>query len=295
MGESTGQGSGIIMSKDGYIITNAHVVEGADGIKVVLDNSEEYEATLVGKDTKTDLAVIKIKANNLTAANFGDSSQMEVGETVIAIGNPSGLDLAGSVTQGIVSAVDRLVKGSSGYSMKCIQTDAAINPGNSGGALVNQYGQVIGINSAKIAATEYEGIGFSIPMNEAKPIIDNLIKYGYIKDRARLGISFQMIDEVYAKIKDVPTGLYIKEIDQTTDTYKKGVRVGDIVTKIDGKKITDADAVSELLKTKKPGQTVKLTVYRLSLTGGNPSTFDVTVALGEDRGEATNNQQSITP
>ncbi|MBQ4101214.1 MAG: trypsin-like peptidase domain-containing protein, partial [Oscillospiraceae bacterium] len=160
--EKVGSGSGIIISQDGYIVTNAHVIEGAAGVLVVLDNGEEHEATIVGADTKTDIAVIKINAQNLVYAELGNSDQIEVGEWVIAIGNPGGLDLAGSVTKGIVSAVNRPVKHGS-YTLNFIQTDAAINPGNSGGALVNEYGQVIGINSSKFVATDYEGIGFAIP------------------------------------------------------------------------------------------------------------------------------------
>ena len=286
--QASGQGSGIIMSDDGYIVTNAHVVDGADSIRVVLNNDEEYTARLIGSDTKTDLAVVKINAKNLTKATFGNSSQVEVGETVVAIGNPGGLEFAGSVTQGIVSAVDRNVSGlsNSGYSLKCIQTDAAINPGNSGGALVNLYGQVIGINSSKIAATEYEGIGFSIPINEAKPIIDNLMSNGYVKDRVKIGITFQEIDESLARLNEIPSGLYVVDVDRTLDVYKKGVQKGDIITKIDGKAVSDSESVTNILKKKKPGQTVKLTIYRQTVTG-KATTTEVDVILAEDKGSAT--------
>ena len=292
LGQASSEGSGIILDDKGYIVTNAHVVNGAASIKVVLANEEEYEAKLVGLDTKTDLAVIKIDAKNLSPATLGDSSQVEVGETVLAIGNPSGLTLAGSVTQGIVSATNRMVKDSStGYNMTCLQTDAAINPGNSGGALVNEYGQVIGINSSKIAATEYEGIGFAIPTNEALPIINSLTKYGYVKDRARIGISYQQIDEIYAKLQNVPAGLFVVAVDQTTDAYKKGVRVNDIITKIDGKAVNDSETVNDLLKSKKPGDTVRLTIYRINSTTRKSSTFELTVKLEEDRGQTNTTQQ----
>ena len=153
---SSGAGSGIIMTSDGYILTNAHVVEKAVGIKVVLDNGEEYSASLIGSDTRTDIAVIKIEAQNLTYADFGNSDQVEEGERVVAIGNPTGMQLAGSTTQGIISALDRAVKSENGYTMRFLQTDAAINPGNSGGPLVNEFGQVIGINSAKYVNEGYE-------------------------------------------------------------------------------------------------------------------------------------------
>lgn len=169
--EPLNQGSGLIFSQDGYIITNAHVVSGADGINVVLYNGEQYEGFVVGVDNRTDIAVLKIQAQNLYSAVFGDSEQLQVGEDVVAVGNPGGLELAGSVTRGIVSAVNRPVRTSfsSGYTVQCIQTDAAINPGNSGGPLVDSYGRVMGINSSKIATVDYEGIGFSIPSNTVLP------------------------------------------------------------------------------------------------------------------------------
>ena len=176
----TGEGSGIIASSDGYIITNAHVIEGASALKVILSDGTSYEATVVGSDTATDLALIKIDATGLQAAEFGSSEDLQVGEQVIAIGNPGGIQFNSSVTVGYVSALNRSIT-YNGYDMECIQTDAAINPGNSGGALVNMYGQVIGINSAKITATGYEGLGFAIPINTVQPIINNLKQYGYVK------------------------------------------------------------------------------------------------------------------
>ncbi len=182
------EGSGIIMSEDGYIITNAHVVEGATSLKVMTSDGETYEAQLVGSDTVTDLAVVKIDATGLTAAEFGSSEDLRVADKVMAIGNPGGHEL--SVTIGYVSALNRAIaNNTTGYTMEYIQTDAAINPGNSGGALINEYGQVVGINSAKISATGYEGLGFAIPIDTAQPIISDLIQYGYVKDRAVLGIS----------------------------------------------------------------------------------------------------------
>lgn len=188
------EGSGIIATSDGYIITNAHVVEGASSLKVILSDGTSYEAQLVGSDSITDLAVIKIDATGLQAAEFGSSGDLEVGDSVMAIGNPGGLELSSSVTQGIVSALNRQITNSeTGYTMDCIQTDTAINPGNSGGALVNMYGQVVGINSSKIVAEGFEGLGFAIPIDDAQSVISNLKEYGYVKDRAVLGITGQYL------------------------------------------------------------------------------------------------------
>lgn len=283
--EASSQGSGIIMSSDGLIVTNAHVVEDADGIKVVLDNEEEYTATLVGMDVKTDLAVISIQKENLTPAQFGDSSSLMVGERVIAIGNPGGLALSGSVTQGIVSALDRTVNVSegAGYSLKCIQTDAAINPGNSGGALVNRFGQVIGINSAKIITSGYEGVGFAIGINDAKPVIDNLIQYGYVKDRVKIGITLSPIDEVLSKLYKIPVGLRVISTEEDSDAAAKGLKAGDIITQIDGKDVLQSEDVAEILKTKKPGDAIIMKVYRQTGNGVG-QTFDLEVILSEDAG-----------
>lgn len=283
-------GSGVIMSSDGYIITNAHVISDASRVAVVLDNGDEHEGKIIGFDTKTDLAVVKINKTNLTAAQFGNSSEVNVGEDVIAIGNPTGLELAGSITRGIVSAVDRAIQSSeTGYTMNCIQTDAAINPGNSGGALVNMYGQVIGINSSKIASVDYEGIGFAISANEAKPVVDDLIKYGYVKGRARIGITYTIISDVYAQYQNIPSGLYVQSVDESLDVYAKGVRAGDIITKIDGKQITDTNALVDLIKNKTAGETIKLTIFRYNVT--NSRTFTVNVVLAEDKGDAQTTTQ----
>lgn len=206
-GGEQSQGSGIILSEDGYIVTNQHVIDGATSVKVVLNDGSEYNASVVGEDEKTDLAVLKIEATGLTPAEFGNSDQMQIGEQVIAVGNPGGLELAGSVTVGYVSAVNRPITTSNGGTIDCIQTDAAINPGNSGGALVNTYGQVIGINSQKIAATEYEGIGFAISINEAQPIINDLIQYGYVRGRVVMGITMQMIDQISAQMYGYQPGV----------------------------------------------------------------------------------------
>lgn len=285
-----GQGSGIIVSEDGFIVTNAHVVDGASMITVVLDNDEEYRATLKGLDSQSDLAVIKIEDTNLPAAELGNSAETVVGESVIAIGNPGGLELAGSCTGGMVSGLDRTIAGSSGYAVSYIQTDAAINPGNSGGALVNMYGQVIGINSAKITSDGYENLGFAIPINEAIPIIEDLQQHGYVKNRAKIGISFQLITETVSQYYNysIPAGLLVTEIDETCDIARKDVEINDIITEIDGQKITSANVIYSVLQNKTPGDTVELTVYRIGTRVSTSKTYKVTVILSEDKG--TNNQ-----
>ena len=288
------EGSGIIMSSDGYIITNAHVVEGATGMKVVLNNNEEYEAKLVGSDIATDLAVIKIEANNLIAAEFGDSTQLAVGEDVVAIGNPGGLEFANSLTKGVVSGVNRPIKSSntdSSYAMNCIQTDAAINPGNSGGALVNEYGQVIGINSSKISATSYEGLGFAIPISEAKPIVDDIIANGRVTGRVRLGITGAQIDETSARFNNVPVGFQVYTTESGADIAAKGILPGDVITKIDDKEVTSKEVITSHLRNFKVGDKVTLTVFRRT-SGRQDSTFEVTTALVEDTGTVEQQQSA---
>ena len=288
----SGSGSGIISSADGYIVTNAHVVTmpdgtAANGLEVVLSDGTRKEAHLVGADTRTDLAVIKIDASNLAYAEFGNSNEMQIGETVIAIGNPGGEELASSVSQGIISGLNRQVKTSTeGYSINCIQTDAAINPGNSGGPLVNQYGQVIGINSVKLVDTEYEGIGFAIPINDAKPIVDQLIAHGKVTDRARLGITGVAVTYNYSQYYSLPQGILVISTEQGSDISTKGLRTGevagDIITAVDGNAITSFDDVAKALNGKKAGDQVQLTVYRQAYQGEKSSTFTITVKLVAD-------------
>ena len=288
--QASSSGSGIILSEDGYIITNAHVVSGAFGIVVVLDNEEEYEAKLVGIDERTDLAVIKIEEDNLTAAEFGSSDELVTGERIIAIGNPTGLNLAGSVTQGIVSGLNRNITltndDGTTISMEVIQVDAAINPGNSGGALINKYGQVVGINSSKLASTTIEGIGFAIPINSAKPIADDLIQHGYVRGRVLLGVTYYPISDVLGAMYNYTPGLLIYFVDEEMDVAAKGVKPGDTIIKMDGQDVRDTDSVRAVLDGKKPGDTVELTIYRQSVTG-KTSTFTVDVVLAEDQGQTT--------
>lgn len=279
--EMSGYGSGIIMSEDGYIITNAHVVIDGSDFKVQFADGEAYDAEMIGYDSMTDLAVLKIEAEGLTAAQFGDSDAIKVGESVVAIGNPAGMELASSVTAGIVSAVNREVQ-ISNYSMHYIQTDAAINPGNSGGALANEYGQVIGINSSKIAAVGYEGIGFAIPITTAKPVIDDIIANGRVTGRVMLGITCRTVDEIDARNYQLQMGMMIETIDEASDLNAAGVLRGDILTHIDGERVYDQSDVRAVLDRYQTGDTVELTLYRK--IGSKEQTFEVTTTLLESQG-----------
>lgn len=281
-----GQGSGIIMTEDGYIITNAHVIGNSDkyNVTVVIGN-KEYQAKVVGFDIRTDLAVVKIDANGLSPAAFGNSDQLAVGEWVLAIGNPGGLEFSNSLTRGLVSALNRSLKSensSVNSSSKFIQTDAAINPGNSGGALVNMYGQVIGINTAKVK--DFEGMGFAIPINTAKSVVDDIINKGYVSGRVKLGISVRPVSAYEAHINDVPQGILILEINEGNNLISQGVKVGDIITKIDGMNTTNTSDLYGELNKHKAGDTVNLTLYRRSALSSQSTTLDVKVTLQEDKG-----------
>jgi serine protease Do len=288
MGESgESQGTGIVATSDGYILTNAHVVNysRANKVTVILHNGKKYAATVVGYDKTSDLAVLRINAKNLTPAEFGNSDQLEVGDSVVAIGNPGGMDFASSLTGGMVSAVNRTIESHSDNGMTYIQTDAAINPGNSGGPLVNMYGQVIGINSNKIVATGYEGMGFSIPISQAKTIINDLIARGYVSGRSRLGITAMTITEIQSQLSGYPVGVMIREISDESDLKKSGVVAGDIITKADGQKVTSLDDLYAVLNRHKAGDTITLTIYSPGTSDSTSSTRDVKTKLLEDKGE----------
>lgn len=276
---SEGTGSGIIISSDGYIVTNNHVIEGASAITVTLNTGAEYEAKIIGSDSKTDLAVIKIKPNEtLTVAELGDSSQIQVGERAIAIGNPLGLEFFGSTTQGIISAINRKITVDN-RTMSVIQTDAAINEGNSGGALVNAYGQVIGINAVKISSSTVEGMGFAIPISEAKPIIEDLISYGYVKGRPVLGISARDVTRDMAQRQGWPIGVQVMATQVGSGAEISGLEQGDIIVKADGKEVKNFDILNEIKDLHKPGDIMQLEVYKYS-TG---LTAKISVKLTEER------------
>lgn len=270
----TGEGSGIILTQDGTIATNAHVIEGGQHIKVIDHEGKSYKATVVGSDKNTDIAVIKIAAEDLKPATLGDSDTLKVADQVMAIGNPGGLKFSSSVTIGYVSALNRPTEATRNYIMNSIQTDAAINPGNSGGALVNDKGEVIGINASKIVKDGYEGLGFAIPINTAKPVIESLSEHGFVKDRATIGISYQLLDETSAQFYDLVPGMYIHET--TTENAAKVLQEGDIITEIEGKKITEPNIVTSLLNELKPGDKINLKVYR------NNKEIKVTLILSEN-------------
>lgn len=283
-----GQGSGIIMSSDGYIITNAHVIEsGTLAIKVRLKDGEEYNATVVGSDAKSDIAVIKITAQDLPAAQFGDSDKIVPGEQVVAIGSPAGLE--GSVTTGIVSGVDRMIRvESNNISMSCIQIDAAINPGNSGGALINMWGQVVGITSSKLDALEYDNIGFAIEMSAAQPIIEQLIENGRVLGRPRVGIAFHEISDFIAEFYGTPAGLEISEISPDCDISNTELEVGDYITEMNGTPVRSADDVYEIIFKMSPGDEITAKVVRVVSEdddGYETEEFEITFKLMEDNSE----------
>jgi serine protease Do len=279
------EGSGIIMSKDGYIMTNYHVVEYADPrkntnqnvtLEVFLPDKQQANAQFIGGDPLNDLAVIKIDLNNLPVAELGDSSQLEVGELAVAIGNPLGMEFMGSVTSGVISALNRTVD-TGDKTLTLIQTDAAINPGNSGGALVNAAGRVIGINTIKISISGVEGLGFAIPMNTAKPIISELIMSGYVKGRPLIGISGQEITEALAQYYNMPVGIFITDITPGSGAEKAGIQKGDILIRMADKKVNTMRDLDDIKKSYKAGDTVRVTVIR------DKKQFDLKLTFTEDR------------
>lgn len=276
------EGSGIIISSDGYIMTNYHVVSSADPksgvssktvLEVFLPDGRNAKAAFKGGDSKTDLAVIKVDLKNLPAAELGDSSKLEVGELAVAIGNPLGMEFAGSVTVGVVSALNRTVELEE-KTMNLIQTDAAINAGNSGGALVNSQGEVIGINSVKISASGVEGLGFAIPINDAKPIVDQLLIYGYVKGRPAIGITPLEITDTMSKFYDIPKGIYIQDVSAGSGAFNAGIQRGDILIAMGGKTIESLADLDKVMEGYKSGETVSLTIVRSSLKKNLQLTFD---------------------
>lgn len=282
--------SGIVMSADGLIITNGHVVSDSSGVNVTLYDGSQYVAEVVGIDSRTDLAVLRIQAQNLVAATFGDSTSVVVGERVLAIGNPGGL--SGSTTQGIISGINRQLTVTGGTeTMNLLQTDAAINPGNSGGALVNRFGQVIGISSAKISRVDYEGVGFAIPISEAKPILDNLVQYGYVRDRAVLGITVVALNEAVGELNGLPSqGLYITAIEDYSPLPAYGVEVGDVIVKANGKElVANSDLLTELKKFS-PGDTVSLVIYKKSTGRSVSVTCELVQAVAPQDADTSKDQ-----
>lgn len=269
---SSGAGSGVVMSNDGYIITNNHVVEGASKISVRLKNGQSYDAKLVGTDSKTDIAVIKVNATNLIPVTMGQSDTLQVGELAVAIGNPLG-ELGGTVTEGIISALDRDIV-IDGQTMKLLQTSAAINPGNSGGGLFDKYGKLVGIVNSKSSGSGIEGLGFAVPINTATQVASDIISYGYVKGRTSIGISIVDIDsdQMAAMYRVVKQGVYVSDT-----TKNNGLQSGDRFISIDGKDIKTATDITDLMTSKKAGDKLTAVVER------NGKEVTVNITLTEDK------------
>jgi serine protease Do len=271
----TATGTGIIMSEDGYIITNYHVIDGAEHLTVLLHDDTEYVAALVGGDESSDLAVLKIDAAGLEAAEFGSSASLQVGDEVVAIGDPLGTELRGTMTNGIISAINRDLQVDD-RTMTLIQTNAALNSGNSGGPLINCYGQVIGINTMKMSSyySSIEGLGFAIPISNAKPIIDELIEQGYVSGRPAIGIRIaQDVNTAVRAYYNIPEGVIVQSVTSGSDAAAKGLQAGDVIIAFEGTTVTSSDELKTLLNSYVAGETVRMTIWR------NGETFDISIVL----------------
>ena len=293
-----GSGSGVIMSADGYIITNQHVITDADQVTVQLSDGSQLQAEIVGQDEQSDLAVLKVEPESeLTAAEFGDSDQLQPGEYAYAIGSPGGVQFANTITGGRISAINRDVT-INDRVMTLIQTDASINPGNSGGALINKYGQVVGITSAKLSSSAFgeasiEGMGFAIPINTAKEIVDELIANGYVAGRPSLGITGTNLSAQRAAYMNVPQGVYVYSVDERAHAASEGLLAGDIITAVNGDEITTMDEINAVKEEMKAGDKLNITVYRMSAGQFIDLTITLTDAhdLSEDNGSTQQAEQ----
>lgn len=302
----SGEGSGVLLKedKDGkytYIITCAHVISGAKKAVVQLSDNTEYAADIIGADSRTDIGVLRIEAHGLTLAEIGDSEKISVGDPVYAIGNPGGTSFAGSFTDGMISALDRPVNSETGYTMKCIQHTAAINPGNSGGALVNAYGQLIGINSSKIVSEDYEGMGFSVPSSVFVEIFNSIVTNGYVTDRAKLGITYVAASEynnyygMYIAIKGLPSGsLVVYSISSDSDLVNTDVKEGDLIVSVNGKELDDSSILAEAVENGSVGDTLTLGIVRINENYSSEE-FEVKVKLVEDKdGTSASTEETTT-
>ena len=274
----TSAGTGVIVSDAGYLVTNYHVVRRAQSIDVKLTDERELTASVVGEDPVSDLAVLYIAADGLTPAQFGDSDTLRVGDSVVAIGDPLGVELRGTMTDGIVSAISRDVQ-VDGRTMNLIQTNAALNSGNSGGPLINSMGQVIGINTMKIGAfadsSGVEGLGFAIPSATVQEIVNQLLTQGYVSGRPWLGIEGESFSTFYQRFYRIPRGVYITSVQSGSPAGTAGLQSGDIIVSVDGTAVSDMEDLDSLLYAHIPGDTMTLTIYRSGRQG------DVTVTLTE--------------
>ncbi len=305
--QKVGEGSGIIVGEDDkkastYILTAAHVISDKGvSVQIQFSDETEFEAEIVGYDTKTDIGVLKVNKTGFTAATFGNSDKLTVGQKVYAIGNPGGTVFFGSFTNGIISAIDRPVASStSAYDLPCIQHNAAINPGNSGGALLNEYGQVIGLNSSKISSTDYEGMGFAVPSNTMLEIYNDIVANGYVTNRPMLGITYYSVasDYTYSAIawkNNIPYGsIVIASITETSDLQNQGIKVGDIITAVNGQSLDTTDILLEAIESSNVGDTLTVSVCRLNNSGSVSTKFDAKIKLVEDKGENAIVQQEET-
>lgn len=274
---SYGEGTGIVISADGYILTNEHVVADAAMVMVTTNDGQVYQAEVIAKDTETDIAVIKIQATGLTVAEFASSDQTEVGQFVMAVGNPTGSELQNSATFGILSGKSRVPSADAYTTM--LQVDAAVNPGNSGGPLINLAGQVIGVVSSKIADVDYEGIGFAIPSDQALEVVRNLLEYGYVKGRVRVGITVIELTPAEVLKNNLPGNVAVVEVNSDSDAAKKGLKQDDIITAINGETVTSSAQLISTIRSFKPGDKVSLSVYRR--TGGVTENLTLEIELYE--------------
>ena len=273
---TTATGTGVVLSEKGYLVTNYHVIEGAQSLRVKLTDERELTAKVVGSDPVSDLAVLYVAAENLVPAQFGDSDNLRVGDMVVAIGDPLGVELRGTMTDGIISAISRDVQ-VDGRSMNLIQTNAALNSGNSGGPLINSFGQVIGINTMKIGtftdSTGVEGLGFAIPSATVQEVVNQLITQGYVSGRPWLGIQGESFSSYYRRFYQLPQGVYITEVEAGSPAQTAGLMRGDIITRADDSPVSDMETLNSLLYTHSAGDTMLLTVYR----GGHQGNVEITL------------------
>ncbi len=273
-------GTGVVLSADGYLLTNAHVIEGATAIEVLCSDGRTMSAAIVGADTISDLAVLHVDASDLSAAEFGNSDALRVGDVVVAIGDPLGVELRGTMTNGIVSAINRDLN-TDGRTMTLIQTNAALNSGNSGGPLLNCYGQVIGINTMKIgdsmSSAGVEGLGFAIPSATVKQIVDQLLKQGYVSGRPNLGIAGITLSTRELMLSRLPQGFYITEVDPDSSAAENGIKAGDVLLYLDKTRITGSESLQTALYSYEPGDSVSVVIYR------NGRQYYVTLRVQENK------------
>lgn len=285
------QASGIIYSKDGYVVTNDHIYSEvpAAKFKIYTYDGKEYDAKYIAGDTISDLAVLKINANGFEPAEFGNSDELFYGENVVAVGRPSDAKDDSSITKGIISAIDRRITTTSSYSARLIQTDSAINPGSSGGALVNMFGQVVGVTSSKLASVEYDAVGYAIPTTVMKRIVDELIAEGKVVTRAKLGVTYTAIDSVAAEIGEYKTkGLLLASVAEDSGLYGKASE-GDYITHINGTEVTSDDVVLDIIERSKAGDKISVTIYT---SKGKTNTFEVELKANIGESSYVENESS---